>query len=101
MISSTAIFASSDIEATLAHYKDVLGFEASWTWGNPPSFGSASMGGVSIMFNLQPDLAARVGGHQHWIKVDDADELYRFHQAKRAKIVEGIEDKPWGVREYV
>ena len=101
MISSTAIFASSDIEATLAHYKDVLGFESSWTWGEPPTFGSATMGGVTIMFNLQPELAARVQGHQHWIKVDDADELYRLHQAKGAMVVQEIEDKPWGVREYV
>lgn len=101
MISSTAIFACSDIEATLAYYKDVLGFESSWTWGDPPSFGSATFGGVTIMFNLQPELAARVGGHQHWIKVDDADGTYRLHTEKAAKVVSEIEDKPWGVREYV
>ena len=101
MISSTAIFACSDIEATLTYYKDVLGFESSWTWGEPPNFGGASMGGVSIMFCLHPDLAKRVHGHQHWIKIDDADELYAFHRSKGAKVDSEIEDKPWGVREYV
>ncbi len=101
MISSTAIFACSDIEATLAYYKDVLGFESTWTWGEPSTFGSASMGGVTIMFNLQPELAAKVGGHQHGIKVDDADELYSFHRSKGAHIMSEIEDKPWGLREYV
>ena len=101
VISSTAIFASSDIEATLAHYKAVLGFESTSTWGDPPTFGSASMGGVSIMFNLQPELAAKIRGHQHWIKVDDADELYRLHKSRKANVVSEIEDKPWGVREYV
>ena len=101
MISSTAILASSDIEATLAYYKDVLGFESTWTWGDPPTFGSASMGGVTIMFNLQPELAAHVRGHQHWIKVDDVDALYRLHNGRRAKVVSDIEDKPWGAREYV
>lgn len=101
VISSTAIFASSDIEATLTFYKDVLGFESTWTWGEPPTFGSASMGGVTIMFNLQPELCAKVRGHQHWVKVDDVDELYRTHLAKGAKVVEEVEDKPWGMREYV
>jgi GNAT superfamily N-acetyltransferase len=101
MISSTAIFACSDIEATLAYYKDVLGFESSWTWGEPATFGSASMGGVSIMFALQPELAANVRGHQHWIKVDEADELHRLHRERGARVVEEIEDKPWGMREYV
>jgi ribosomal protein S18 acetylase RimI-like enzyme len=101
VISSTAIFACSDIAATLTYYKDVLGFESSWTWGDPPSFGSASMGGVTIMFSLQPELAAKVRGHEHWIKVDDADELHRLHTSKGAQVVSKIEDKPWGVREYV
>lgn len=101
MISSTAIFACSDIEASLAYYKDVLGFESSWTWGEPPTFGSASMGGVTIMFNLQPELAAKVRGHQHGVKVDDVDELYRLHRDKGAHVVAEVEDKPWGLREYI
>ena len=100
MASSTAIFATSDLLGTVAHYKDILGFESSWTWGEPPTFGSVSMGGVSIMFSLQPDLAARVAGLEHWVSVEDADELYSKHINLGAKIVSPIEDKPWGVREY-
>lgn len=101
MISSTAIFASSDIEATLAHYKDVLGFESTWTWGEPPVFGLASQGGVTITFELQPELAAKVRGHPHGVKVENVDELYRLHKSRGAHIVSEIEDKPWGLREYI
>lgn len=101
VISSTAIFASSDILATLEYYKSVLGFESSWTWGEPPTFGSASLGGVTIMFNLQIELAKNIRGHEHWIKVDDADALYARHQALGARIVSAIADQPWGAREYV
>lgn len=101
VISSTAIFATADIVATLAYYKDVLGFDHTWTWGDPPSFAGANCGGVSLMFCLQPELAAHVGGHQHWVKIEDADELYAKHKASGAKIVEEIGDWPWGAREYV
>lgn len=101
LISSTAIFASSDIVATLGFYKDILGFESSWTWGEPPSFGSVSLGGVTLMFALQPELAKAVRGHQHWIRVDDADALHERHRASGARIVSPLEDKPWGAREYV
>lgn len=101
MISSTAIFAAADIVATLAYYKDVLGFDHTWTWGDPPSFGGANCGGVSLMFCLQPDLAANVSGHQHWLKIEDADALYARHREMGAKIVEEIGDRPWGAREYV
>lgn len=59
------------------------------------------MGAVSVMFNLQPDLAAKVGGHQHWIKVEDADELFQKHKENGAKVVSAIDNMPWGSREYV
>jgi ribosomal protein S18 acetylase RimI-like enzyme len=101
MISSTAIFACADIEATIAHYKDVLGFESTWTWGEPPNFGGASLGGVSLMFCLQPDLAAKVRGHQHWFKVEDADDLYAAHRSRGANVASEIADTPWNAREYV
>jgi ribosomal protein S18 acetylase RimI-like enzyme len=99
--SSTPIFATADIVATLNYYKDVLGFDSTWTWGEPPTFGGASCGGASIMFNLQPDLASRISGHQHWINVDDADSTFADHRARGAEVVESIEDRPWGFREYV
>lgn len=101
VISSTPIFACADVDSTLKYYKEVLGFDSTWTWGEPPTFGGASCMGVSIMFSLQPDLAQIVGGHQHWIKVDDADTRYEEHLSRGAKVVSAIEDRPWGVREYV
>jgi ribosomal protein S18 acetylase RimI-like enzyme len=101
VISSTATFATANIEATLVYYVDVLGFESTWTWGDPPVFGSASQGGVTIAFNLQPELAANVRGHQHGIQVEDIDELYALHKARGARFVSEMEDKPWGMREYV
>jgi len=101
VISSTAIFASSDIAATLTYYKDVLGFESIWTYGDPPVFGSVSKGGVTITFNLQPELAAKIRGHLHGVKVEDVDELYQFHRSRGAHVVSEIEDMPWGLREYV
>lgn len=96
----TPIFASADILASLRFYKEVIGFESSWTYGNPPTFGSVSNGPVTIMFCLQPELAKLVSGHQHWVSVDDADETYAQHLERGAKIVSEIEDKPWGAREY-
>jgi ribosomal protein S18 acetylase RimI-like enzyme len=99
--SSTAIFACADVEATLAYYRDVLGFANTWKWDDPPTFGGASHGGVSLMFSLQPELAGKVRGHEHWVSVEDADALYARHRASGAKIVEEIANKPWGAREYV
>lgn len=100
MVSSTAIFATTNVVATLEYYKRVLGFESTWTHGQPPTFGGATFGGVTIMFNQQPEIAAKIAGHQHWIKVDDAHATYKLHKKLGAKIVSELEDKPWGTREY-
>lgn len=97
---STAILASDNIDLTLHYYKEVLGFEATWTWGSPPTFGTATMGGVTVMFSLDADLAKKVNGLSHFFEVDDADAWYGRCLQNGAKIIRQIEDKPWGFREF-
>jgi len=97
---STAILASHDVEATVKFYTEVLGFASSWIWGDPPSFGAAIWGKSTIMFNLDPELAGKIEGHQHWIDVEDVNALYASHLERGAMIVSDIEDRPWGKREY-
>ena len=97
---STPILASTDILATVAFYKEVIGFPQSWTWGDPPTVAGASWGSVSLMFSLNLDLAARIEGQELWIDVEDVDGLYSRHLEKGAAVVSPIEDKPWNRREY-
>jgi ribosomal protein S18 acetylase RimI-like enzyme len=97
---STPILASADVVATLKFYEEVIGFGPSWSWGEPPTFGGCSFGSASLMFIYQPEIAAKVAGHQHQITVENADETYAQHLERGAKIISEIEDKPWGIREY-
>lgn len=99
--SSNSILAAVNVVETIAYYKDILGFETSWTWGEPPTFGAASWGPVTIMFAQQPELAANIRGHQHGIMSEQVDKLYQLHQERGANIISPIADQPWGIREYV
>ncbi len=98
---SEPIFAVRDIQETVDFYRNVLGFESSWTWGTPVGFGGARFGQVQVMFNLLPELAARVEEHQHFYYCDDLPALYQRHVAAGADIISPIENKPWGFREYI
>lgn len=104
---SEAILAVRDVVEAVRFYVDVLGFGGEWLWGEPPTFGGvrAPAGdggpGAHIMFNRMPDVAARVDGHQHWVRVDDPDGFYEKHKSAGAEIVDEIADRPWGMREYV
>jgi GNAT superfamily N-acetyltransferase/uncharacterized glyoxalase superfamily protein PhnB len=97
---SEPIFAVSDVRATIAYYRTVLGFESEWLWGDPPTFGAVLWEGIQIMFCLQPDLQPKVGGHQHMFMVENVQELYERHKAAGAEIFSEIGNKPWGVCEY-
>lgn len=97
---SEAILAVIDVRETIRFYRDVLGFEREWLWGDPPTFGGVRWGKANVMLCQQPELAKSVEGHQHWFGVEDVDGLYQQHKAKGATIISGIDNKPWGAREY-
>ncbi|HEX4125231.1 MAG TPA: GNAT family N-acetyltransferase [Tepidisphaeraceae bacterium] len=97
---SEAILAVSSVVETVRYYREVLGFQGQWLWGDPPTFGGLSWGKAQIMLCQQPELASKVEGHQHWFSCDEISELHDRHRATGAEIVSAIEDKPWGQREY-
>lgn len=99
-VQSTAIFAVSDVVATVRFYCDKLGFKGEWLWGEPVCFGGVKWGDVEIMFNQQPELAARIAGHEHFLRFEEVDSLHARHQQAGVEIVSPIDNKPWGLREY-
>ncbi len=95
------VLAVKDVSATLRYWSDVLGFENTWSFGNPPNHGGVSWkGSAFIQFSLQPDLADRGRGHSIWIRARNLDKLYEVHQRNGAAIASPPEDKPWGATEY-
>jgi GNAT superfamily N-acetyltransferase len=97
---SEAILAVADVVAAVRYYRDKLGFTEEWLWDDPPTFGGVSWGKVSVMFCLQPALAARVEGHQHAFFVSGIDRLHERHREIGVQVISPLEAKPWGLREY-
>jgi GNAT superfamily N-acetyltransferase len=97
---SEAIFAVSSVVETVKFYRAVLGFTGEWLWGGPPTFGGVCWGKVQVMLCQQPELAAKVEGHQHHFYCEAIDELHEQHRAAGAAIISPIGNKPWGLREY-
>lgn len=98
---SEPVFAVKDLGETLAFYRDVLGGVDEWTYGEPADFGGIRLGGAQLKFGLQPELAERVAGHEHFIYCDPIDGVYKQHRAAGARIVQELKSQPWGMREYV
>ena len=86
----------ADVERAQQYYRDVLGFEIGWL--QPGSdIGAVSRGNVAIFFRR------REGAFEpavHWIFANHIDATYEELRSSGAKIVEPLEKKPWGLRQF-
>jgi predicted enzyme related to lactoylglutathione lyase len=96
----------SDLERSLAYYRDGLGFDCE-TYGDPPNFASVGRDEATILLALT-DEPERIVPHWHvvenmwnvYIRVDDVDRLYAEIQERGTPIDYTIYDAPHGFREF-
>ena len=96
----------SDLERSLAFYRELLGFECE-THGDPPDFAVVKRDDAILLLALAPPDAHLV---PHWhvvekmwnayIRVEEVDELYREVQGRGCPIDYSISNKPHGFREF-
>ncbi len=98
--SITPILPVADIGATLTYYRDVLGADDGWKWGDPPTHAGCLLGSAELQFSLDPSLSAGSRGLSIFLNVVNIEDHYSARRNAGARIVSELESKPWGVREY-
>jgi uncharacterized glyoxalase superfamily protein PhnB len=101
--STVPVIATDNIDKTLVYYIEILGFDFDFKYGDPPVYAGVRSGEAEIYFTHSPELlnAIKNLNPDVFIWVPDADRLYHEHKAKSAEIIETIENRPWGARQYV
>src|ERR1700674_3081153 len=85
-----------DVERAQQHYRDALGFEIGWLYPGK-GIGSVSRDDVVIFFRRrEPPFEPAV----HWVFAEDIDASYQGLKSSGAHIVEPLERKPWGLRQF-
>jgi predicted enzyme related to lactoylglutathione lyase len=86
----------TDVERAQQHYRNVLGFEIGWL---DPSkeIGAVSRGDVAIFFRKRPPPFEPA---VHWVFAEDIDATYGELRFLGANIVDPLETKPWGLRQF-
>jgi len=92
--------AVSDLQAAIDFYVQKLGFHLAFTWGEPATFAGVNLGQSQIFLSKgtptpSPDAAAV------FFVVADADQLYEFHRSNGVEIAQAIDDRSYGIRDYV
>ena len=86
----------TDVERAQQHYRDALGFEIRWLYPGK-EVGAVSRDNIPIFFRRrsQPFEPA-----VHWVFAADIEATYEELRSLGARIVEPLEKKPWGLRQF-
>ena len=100
------VFFTTDIPATLAYYKDKLGFECLGTWHDPPVYAIVARDEHKIHFRCAEPPTANPGKYEDelldaYLSIEDADKLYAEYASRGAEFIRGLADMPWHSREFV
>ena len=85
-----------DVERAQQHYRDALGFEIGWLYPGG-DIGAVSRDNAAIFFRRR---ARPFEPAVHWIFAADIDSTYEELRSRGARIVEPLEKKPWGLRQF-
>lgn len=99
----------ADVSAAAAYFRDVLGFEIDFLYGDPPVHGRVMVGdgswGQPIYIHLSPpgdDEAGQLPTGELRLHVGhDLDGLCSVYRARGARILHEPVSQPWGLREFV
>ena len=99
-------FFTTNIPATLAYYKDKLGFECLSTWGEPPVYAIVARDRRAIHFRRAEPPTASPDKYADelldaYLFIEDADALYAEYAAHGVEFIRGLANMPWRSREFV
>ena len=86
-----------DVERAQRHYRDALGFEIGWLYPGG-GIGAVSREGEGAIFFRRRERPFEPA--VHWIFTPNLDAKYEELRSRGAHIVEPLEVKPWGLRQF-
>lgn len=102
-----AVLLVPDVAATLAYYRDVLGFHIDFDHGSPPIHARVSSGdrdgpsAARIRFEIAREPLPPVLSCYLYIHVGRAlDDLFAAYRSRGVEIVSSPQDRPWGLRQF-
>lgn len=100
---SVPVFRVDDVVVTAAYYRDVLGFEIDFVYGEPPSYASVSRDDAVLNFThaRAPDWRDGGMGVDALIVVADAHAVFHELGERGANIIRPLADQPTGMSDFV
>jgi len=99
-------FFTMNIPATLAYYKEKLGFDCVGAWQDPPVYAIVTRDQHAIHFRCAEPPAANPHKYADelldaYLLIEDADALYAEYAGRSVEFTRGLGNMPWHSREFV
>ena len=100
-------FFSTDLDKTLRYYREALGFETQFEYGEPVFYAGAIRDGLSIFFRHVDTLPSRPRDKYEaelldaYIRVHDVKALYAEYAERDVEFFLELADRPHGFTEFV
>lgn len=99
-IEAVAIFAVTDLQASLAYFRDALGFDVAFTWGEPTYYAGVCRGTVTIHLQAASQTNRPPGASSLYVFVGSADDVHRELRGRGARILQEPATYPYGLRDF-
>lgn len=99
---SMPVLGVKDVAASIAFYRDKLGFFEGGQWGpegGPPGFAIVGLDTITIAFDRDPDAKARAHGWIAYLYVDNVDAYHAELVARGVEILQAPHETFYGIRE--
>ena len=97
---AATIFVVSDVLKSVAYYRDALGFEVSFSHGEPVFYAGVERGKAVIHLQAASETKRRAGEAAVYVFVDDADAVYEETKDRGARIVKEPQEYAYGMRDF-
>ena len=100
MHASTTVLTVSDIAASLAYYRDKLGFDLAFEYGNPTSYAGVCSGKVTLHLIAASRTPRQPGHGAVALDVDDVDALHADLLKRGAKVLKVPANHDYSLRTF-
>ncbi len=100
LIGATTVLVVDDIVASIVHYRDALGFEPSFEFGEPVFYAGFCRDAVAVDLISSSKTQRSSGNGAVCIEVDDVDAIHVELARRGAKILGAPMDSSYGMRDF-
>jgi uncharacterized glyoxalase superfamily protein PhnB len=100
LVGAAPVLVVRDVLASVAHYRDVLGFRVEFTYGEPVFYAGVERGHALIHLQAASETKRQPGHGAINIFVTEVDALYQELKSRGARTLNEPRDYPYGMRDF-